>query len=99
MICPNCKFDYKDTVKNNFTFVRKTYDSYGLSSIQRVRECPNCGYLSLTEEKHTGQEGFPTIAVNQVPQLKTIIKENIKGWFQRFPNEDKLIRRIQQIIK
>jgi hypothetical protein len=99
MICPNCKFDYKDHKKEFFQNVRKTYDSFGLAAIQRVRECPNCGFYSLTEEKHTGMPGFPAVEVKQTPDLKTMISRNVDNWFNRFPNEVRLIKKIKAVLK
>lgn len=98
MTCPNCGFDYKENNNIDFRFVQKTYDSYGLPFIHRVRACPHCNHLSLTVEKHTGEKGYPTIETKEIIPLKKIIKNNIELWVAKYPEEIKLIKQLERAV-
>lgn len=99
MTCANCGFDYKENNRNDFRIVQKTYDSYGLNFIHRVRACPHCNYLSLTVEKHTGEKGYPTIERKEVFTLTKVLKNNLHIWQASYPSEIKVINEIKKVIR
>lgn len=98
MTCEKCRFDYREDPYSDFKIVLKTYDSYGLPFIHRVRACPHCNYLSLTIEKHTGDQGYPTTECKEVYTLSKIITNNVDLWIARYPQEIKLINQIKKLV-
>ncbi|KKP28320.1 MAG: hypothetical protein UR18_C0006G0032 [Candidatus Nomurabacteria bacterium GW2011_GWE2_31_40] len=99
MTCRNCGLDYKEDYQNDFKIVMKTYDSYGLPFIHRVRACPHCNDLSLTVEKHTGEKGYPTVEIKEVFTLNKVLFNSTDLWIARYPGEIKLITQIKKLVE
>lgn len=102
MKCNDCGFDYSDTREGirKLRTVVYVYPNFGLKSILRVRVCPNCGESSITEEKHTGEKGFPLkTSVKPEVTLQSMLTDSLNNWLKKFPEEAKLINKIKKVVE